>query len=77
MQSRYRKEKGERKEKENIDLLRKTSLFVLPEDILNAMFSDLKTDEMKQVNLIVLITKIATCKGKALKIEQNVIRQVF
>ena len=43
---------------ENIDLLRKTSLSVLPKELLNEMFSDLKNDEMEQVNLPPLITKI-------------------
>ena len=42
---------------ENVDLLRKTSLSVWSEDVLNEMFSDKKTDEMEQVNLPSLIKK--------------------
>ena len=43
---------------ENIDLLRKTSLTILQEDLLNDMFSGFKTEDMKQFNLPELKTKI-------------------
>lgn len=44
---------------ENIDLLRKTSLSIFPEDILNEMLSELKTEDMTQFKLPELKTKIA------------------
>ena len=43
---------------ENIDLLRKTSLTILQEDLLNDMFSGFKPEDMKQFNLPELKTKI-------------------
>ena len=43
---------------ENIDLIRKTSLTILQEDLLNDMFSGFKTEDMKQFNLPELKTKI-------------------
>ncbi len=43
---------------ENIDLLRKTSLSILQEDLLNEMFAEFKTEGMKQFNLPELKTKI-------------------
>lgn len=43
---------------ENMDLLRKTSLTILQEDLLNDMFSGFKTEDMKQFNLPELKTKI-------------------
>ena len=43
---------------ENIDLLRKTSLSILQEDLLNEMFAEFKTEDMKQFNLPELKTKI-------------------
>lgn len=43
---------------ENIDLLRKTSLSIFQEDLLNELFAELKTDDMKQFNLPELRTKI-------------------
>ena len=43
---------------ENIDLLRKTSLSILSEELLNEMFSGFKTSDMKQFNLPELKTKI-------------------
>ena len=43
---------------ENIDLLRKTSLSIVQEDLLNELFAELKTDDMKQFNLPELRTKI-------------------
>lgn len=42
----------------NIDLLRKTSLSILQEDLLNEMFAEFKTEDMKQFNLPELKTKI-------------------
>lgn len=45
---------------ENIDLLRKTSLTILQEDLLNDMFSGFKTEDMKQFNLPELKTKITS-----------------
>ena len=39
-------------------LLRKTSLTILQEDLLNDMFSGFKTEDMKQFNLPELKTKI-------------------
>ena len=47
-----------KEDKENIDLLRKTSLTILQEDLLNDMFSGFKTEDMKQFNLPELKTKI-------------------
>lgn len=47
-----------REEKENIDLLRKTSLSILSEDILNKMVSALKTGDIELFNLPKLQTKI-------------------
>lgn len=44
---------------EEIDLLRKTSLSILSEELLTEMFSGFKNEEMKQFNLPDLITKIA------------------
>ena len=46
-------------ETEEIDLLRKTTLSILPEDTLNQMFSEFNTEETKQFNLPPLVTKIA------------------
>ncbi|WP_278478577.1 DUF6414 family protein [Parvimonas micra] len=43
---------------ENIDLLRKTSLSILSEELLNEMFSAFKTTDMQQFNLPELKTKI-------------------
>ena len=43
---------------EDIDLLRKTSLSILQEDLLNEMFAGFRTEEMKQFNLPRLTTKI-------------------
>lgn len=43
---------------ENIDLLRKTSLSILSEELLNEMFSAFQTADMKQFNLPELKTKI-------------------
>lgn len=43
----------------SIDLLRKTSLSILSESILNEMFSGMKSDEIQQFNLPELRTKIA------------------
>lgn len=43
---------------ESIDLLRKTSLSILSEELLNEMFSEFKTADMKQFNLPELKTKI-------------------
>ena len=43
---------------ENIDLLRKTSLSIFQEDLLNELFAELKTDDMKQFNLPEIRTKI-------------------
>lgn len=45
-------------ENENIDLLRKTTLSVLSEGMLEEMFSDLKNSDMEQFNLPELVTKI-------------------
>lgn len=47
---------------ESIDLLRKTSLSILQEDLLNEALSGLKTEEIKEFNLPELKTKI---KGPA------------
>ncbi|MCJ7834981.1 hypothetical protein MUB23_06185 [Cuneatibacter sp. NSJ-177] len=44
---------------ENIDLLRKTTLSVLPEEMLNEMFAGFNTDDTKQFNLPELKTKIS------------------
>ena len=49
-------------ETENIDLLRKTSLSILSENLLSEIFSGFKTDEMQQFNLPDLKTQI---KGPA------------
>lgn len=49
-------------ESENIDLLRKTSLSVLSETMLEEMFSELKNNNEEQFNLPELVTKI---KGPA------------
>ena len=46
------------KDTENIDLLRKTSLSILSEELLNKMFSAFKTTDMQQFNLPELKTKI-------------------
>lgn len=43
---------------ESIDLLRKTSLSILSEELLNEMFSGFKTSDMEQFNLPELKTKI-------------------
>lgn len=45
-------------ESENIDLLRKTSLSVLSETVLEEMFSELKNNNEEQFNLPELVTKI-------------------
>lgn len=45
-------------ENENIDLLRKTTLSVLSEGMLEEMFSDFKNNDMEQFNLPELVTKI-------------------
>ena len=45
-------------ETEEIDLLRKTTLSILPESLLTEMFSDFQNEETKQFNLPVLKTKI-------------------
>ena len=45
-------------ENENIDLLRKTTLSVLSEGMLEEMFSDFKNSDMEQFNLPELVTKI-------------------
>lgn len=42
----------------NIDLLRKTTLSMLTDDILSEVFAAFKSDDMKQFNLPELITKI-------------------
>lgn len=44
---------------EEIDLLRKTTLSILPEDQLDQMFSGFNNDETQKFNLPKLITKIA------------------
>lgn len=44
---------------EDIDLLRKTSLSILSEELITEMFAGFKTDDMKQFNLPELKTKIA------------------
>lgn len=46
------------KDTENINLLRKTSLSILSEELLNEMFSGFKTTDMQQFNLSELKTKI-------------------
>lgn len=46
-------------ENENIDLLRKTTLSVLSEGMLEEMFSDFKNSDMEQFNLPELVTKIS------------------
>lgn len=46
-------------ETENIDLLRKTTLAVLPIDMISEMFSAFQNDETKQFNLPELKTQIA------------------
>lgn len=43
---------------DEIDLLRKTSLSILSEELLSEMFSGLKNDDLKQFNLPELKTKI-------------------
>lgn len=43
---------------ESIDLLRKTTLSILPEEILNAMFSGFQDENLKQCNLPELKSKI-------------------
>ena len=48
-------------ETENIDLLRKTTLSVLPEGILNEMFSSFQMDDIKQFKLPELKTKRTCC----------------
>lgn len=50
---------------EEVDLLRKTTLSILSENLLNEMFSGFKNDDMKQFNLPELKTKI---KGPAIMI---------
>lgn len=45
-------------ETEEIDLLRKTSLSVLSDDMIAGMFSGLRTEGVKQYNLPELKTKI-------------------
>lgn len=45
-------------ENENIDLLRKTTLSVLSEGMLEELFSDFKNSDMEQFNLPELVTKI-------------------
>lgn len=47
-----------RDDTEEIDLLRKTSLSILSEELLTEMFSGLKNDDMKQFNLPEMKTKI-------------------
>ena len=47
-----------KEETENIDLLRKTSLSILPEELLKEMFSGFQTADMQQFNLPELKTKI-------------------
>lgn len=46
-------------ETEEIDLLRKTTLSILPEELLNQLFSGFNTPETAQFNLPSLVTKIA------------------
>ena len=46
------------KDTENINLLRKTSLSILSEELLNEMFSGFKTTDIQQFNLSELKTKI-------------------
>lgn len=46
-------------ETEEIDLLRKTTLSILPETLLNQLFSSFNTPETEQFNLPGLVTKIA------------------
>lgn len=48
-----------KKDTENVDLLRKTSLSIIQEDILNELLSEFQTEDMKQFNLPELKTKIA------------------
>lgn len=45
-------------ESENIDLLRKTTLSILPETLLNEMFAEFKNEAIEQFNLPELKTKI-------------------
>lgn len=45
-------------ENENINLLRKTTLSILPQEILEEMFTGFKTGEVKQFNLPTLVTEI-------------------
>lgn len=45
-------------ESENIDLLRKTTLPILSEGVLNEIFSGMKGEDMQQFNLLELRTKI-------------------
>lgn len=45
-------------ETEEIDLLRKTTLSILPEELLNQLFSGFNTSETAQFNLPTLVTKI-------------------
>lgn len=44
---------------EEIDLLRKTTLSILSDEMLNEIFSGLENEEMKQFNLPELVTKIS------------------
>ena len=46
-------------ETEEIDLLRKTTLSILPEELLNQVFSGFNSPETAQFNLPTLVTKIA------------------
>lgn len=46
-------------EQENINLLRKTTLSILPEEILQDAFSGLEKEELKQYNLPILSTRIS------------------
>lgn len=47
-----------KEETEEINLLRKTSLSILSEELISEIFASLKSDDMKQFNLPELITKI-------------------
>jgi len=47
-----------KEETEEINLLRKTSLSILSEELITEMFASLKSDDMRQFNLPELITKI-------------------
>lgn len=44
---------------EEIDLLRKTTLSILPESLLNEVFSAFNTEDTNQFNFPTLVTKIA------------------